>query len=140
LLEKKGRPRPRGELEHMNCRSGRFVEGGGQSVERTIERSGLARTGQDEGAKDRFGGCYSRLSILASLAAKRIAIAMDGSDEPWPAGVVAEHGPQVSDQAGEGGLRNKRAGPQHAMDLILGESAGLSGKEKAQKFIGLRLE
>jgi hypothetical protein len=100
----------------------------------------LARTGQDEGAKNRFGGRCSSLPILASLAAKRIAIAMDGSDEAWPAGVVAEHGPQVSDQAGEGGLRNEGVGPQHAVDLILGERAGLSGKEKAQKFIGLRFE
>ena len=59
---------------------------------------------ENQSAEDRFSGCYSRLSIFASLAAERIAIAMDGSDEAWPAGVVAEHGPQVSDQAGEGGL------------------------------------
>ena len=65
---------------------------------------GWPEPGDHESAEDRFSGCYSRLSIFASLAAERIAIAMDGSDEAWPAGVVAEHGPQVSDQAGEGGL------------------------------------
>ncbi len=90
--------------------------------------------------KNGLGWCAWRLPIDASLAAERVAEAMDRPDKAWSPRVIPESGSQVGDKTGKRGLGNKGAGPEHTVNLRLGERARLALDEKTQKLERLRLD
>ena len=78
--------------------------------------------------------------VARDLPAEGVAEAVDGPDEAWLAGVVAQGLADGVHRHAQGGLGDEDPGPDDVADLGPGERPGPALHEEAQQLVGLGLE